>query len=115
MNDKKQILKYIASIYLVIMAAWQGLLGWSANNFISMFESFGTESLATEMLAISHPLIWTFMILSLFLAYETFRRKEIQITNILLISAIVTVSTILLQMHVVVASYTPTFEMSGPQ
>ena len=97
------------------MAIWQGVLGWAANQFLSLFEGFDKESIAIVMLKISHPLIWLFMGLTLFLVYELFRRKEVLITNILLTSAIVTVSTILIQIHVLVASYTPTLEMGGTQ
>ena len=105
--------KTISVLILVILFAWQCLIAYLLHDIVNSFKEFEPANYKVEFMTFVQPYIWVFMILTLGIIFDVFKRSKFLILNSILIIAIIAVSNGTLSFFIVMEAYEPIMNLGS--
>lgn len=108
----RKIFKYAICAILGLVSIWQIYLAIIANRMAEM-NSFLTKPSLAVFLYYSQPFIWFYLVVTLLLAIDIYRRNDLLILNSICILVVILLGTLFIQLFITLGGYIPILEIAN--
>ena len=105
-------LRQLLTLFYLLLIGAQLAIEFNAWKLGRLHQHMAQDSESTIYLAYSQPLMWCFTLLTLVIFIDMLRNKTATLTSIISIFIVLVISTVFLQLFIMLAGYVPVLEMN---